>query len=102
LQTQLDACTLLSKDQEQLMEIDRRMMPASAIAAVNRQIGADTVSAVLRHDDAFYVVSKDRKGRYSCIMVFKPERQWVVSADVQAGSADDVFESLWRRMGRSY
>jgi len=85
------------------MEIDRRMMPASAIAAVNRQIGADTVSAVLRGQDcAFHVVSKNKQGRYSCVMVFKPDRRWVVSPDVQTGSADDVFESLWRRLGRSY
>lgn len=84
------------------MNIDRRMMPASAIAAVNRHIGADTVSAVLRQDDAFHVVSKDKKGRYSCVMVFKPGRQWIVSADVHIGTADDVFESLWRRMGRGY
>jgi hypothetical protein len=84
------------------MNIDRRIMPASAIAAVNRQIGTDTVSAVLRQDDAFHLVSKNKRGRYSCIMVFKPERQWVVSEDVQMGTADDVFESLWRRMGRSY
>jgi hypothetical protein len=85
------------------MEIDRRMMPASAKAAVNRHIGADTVSAVIKaQDHAFRVVSKNKQGRYSTVMVYKPERQWVVDADVQAGSADDVFESLWRRMGRSY
>lgn len=87
------------------MNAKLQRMPEGALEAITPWVELNDVISVLKPDDTLWlVIEKNRKavqGReYSLVATFRlgVDGDWVVSADVQNGSADEVLSYLERRV----